>query len=180
MFLIIHLSYFITFCRFRCDFSTLPSVSPSHGSFSLFLSDLLSNLEGAPTSSALSRRACAHKLNQNPYLRARQIKNLINFDQHEQLFMFLLLYLFFIFYLFFLLSLQAVGILINGSIPDLIGSKVECEYKPGVSTAATVYGLAQIQTCPLLPPENYQPIPSGTGEPSICQTHSIFLFCFLA
>ncbi|MED6253976.1 hypothetical protein ATANTOWER_010640, partial [Ataeniobius toweri] len=61
----------------------------------------------------------------------------------------------------------AVGILINGSIPDLIGSKVECEYKPGVSTAATVYGPAQIQTCPLLPPENYQPIPPGTDHLSV-------------
>ncbi|XP_014888891.1 plexin-D1 isoform X1 [Poecilia latipinna] len=60
-------------------------------------------------------------------------------------------------------KIEAVGILINGSIPDLIGSKVECEYKPGVSTAATVYGL-QIQTCPLLPPENYQPIPPGTDH----------------
>uniref|UniRef100_A0A3Q2NTC2 Plexin D1 n=1 Tax=Fundulus heteroclitus TaxID=8078 RepID=A0A3Q2NTC2_FUNHE len=61
-------------------------------------------------------------------------------------------------------KIEAVGILINGSIPDLIGSKVECEYKPGVSTAATVYGLAQIQTCPLPPPENYQPIPPGTDH----------------
>uniref|UniRef100_A0A3B5M3W2 Plexin D1 n=1 Tax=Xiphophorus couchianus TaxID=32473 RepID=A0A3B5M3W2_9TELE len=61
-------------------------------------------------------------------------------------------------------EIEAVGILINGSIPDLIGSKVECEYKPGVSTAATVYGLAQIQTCPLLSPENYQPIPFGTDH----------------
>lgn len=60
-----------------------------------------------------------------------------------------------------------MGILINGSVPDLDGSRVECEYGPGVSTAATVhldYGPAQIQTCPLLPRENYQAIPSGTGE----------------
>ncbi|XP_015250226.1 PREDICTED: plexin-D1 isoform X1 [Cyprinodon variegatus] len=61
-------------------------------------------------------------------------------------------------------KIEAVGILINGSIPDLIGSKVECEYKPGVSTVATVYGLSQIQTCPLLPRENYQPIPPGTDH----------------
>ena len=43
---------------------------------------------------------------------------------------------------------------------------MECEYGPGVSTAATVhldYGPAQIQTCPLLSRENYQPILPGTG-----------------
>uniref|UniRef100_A0A3B4B358 Sema domain-containing protein n=1 Tax=Periophthalmus magnuspinnatus TaxID=409849 RepID=A0A3B4B358_9GOBI len=52
-------------------------------------------------------------------------------------------------------------------VPDLIGSRVECEYGPGVSTAATVhldYGTAQIQTCPLLPRENYQPILPGTDH----------------
>lgn len=62
---------------------------------------------------------------------------------------------------------QDVGILINGSVPDLAGSRVECEYRPGVSTAATVhldYGSAQIQTCPLLPHHSYQPILPGTGE----------------
>lgn len=60
-----------------------------------------------------------------------------------------------------------MGILINGSVPDLVGSRVECEYGPGVSTAATLhldYGPAQIQTCPLLPREHYQPILPGTGE----------------
>ncbi|CAJ1084926.1 plexin-D1 [Xyrichtys novacula] len=60
-----------------------------------------------------------------------------------------------------------VGILINGSVPDLVGSRVECEYAPGVSTAATVHldsGPAQIQTCPLLPRENYQPILPGTDH----------------
>lgn len=62
---------------------------------------------------------------------------------------------------------QDVGILINGSVPDLVGSRVECEYGPGVSTNATVhldYGPAQIQTCPLLPRESYQSIHPGTGE----------------
>ncbi|XP_037540640.1 plexin-D1 [Nematolebias whitei] len=61
-------------------------------------------------------------------------------------------------------DIKDVGILINGSVPDLIGSRVECEYWPGVSTAATLhldYGPAQIQTCPSLPRENYQPIPPG-------------------
>uniref|UniRef100_A0A8D0AD56 Plexin D1 n=1 Tax=Sander lucioperca TaxID=283035 RepID=A0A8D0AD56_SANLU len=60
-----------------------------------------------------------------------------------------------------------VGILINGSVPDLVGSRVECEYEPGFSTVATVhldYGPAQIQTCPLLPRENYQPILPGTDH----------------
>lgn len=64
-------------------------------------------------------------------------------------------------------DIKDVGILINGSVPDLIGSRVECEYGPGVSTAATVhldYGPAQIQTCPLLPRENYQPILPGTDH----------------
>uniref|UniRef100_A0A4W6D7T6 Plexin D1 n=1 Tax=Lates calcarifer TaxID=8187 RepID=A0A4W6D7T6_LATCA len=65
------------------------------------------------------------------------------------------------------ISISDVGILINGSVPDLVGSRVECEYGPGVSTAVTVhldYGPAQIQTCPLLPRENYQPIPPGTDH----------------
>ncbi|XP_034393758.1 plexin-D1 [Cyclopterus lumpus] len=64
-------------------------------------------------------------------------------------------------------DIKDVGILINGSVPDLVGSRVECEYAPGVSTAATVhldYGPAQIQTCPLLPRENYRPIPPGTDH----------------
>uniref|UniRef100_A0A1A7YEL5 Plexin D1 n=1 Tax=Iconisemion striatum TaxID=60296 RepID=A0A1A7YEL5_9TELE len=64
-------------------------------------------------------------------------------------------------------NIKDVGILINGSVPDLIGSRVECEYRPGVSTAATLhldYGPAQIQTCPLLPRENYRPIPPGTDH----------------
>lgn len=62
---------------------------------------------------------------------------------------------------------QDVGILINGSVPDLVGSRVECEYGPGVSTSATVHldsGPAQIQTCPLLPRENYQSILPSAGE----------------
>ncbi|XP_074537799.1 plexin-D1 [Halichoeres trimaculatus] len=64
-------------------------------------------------------------------------------------------------------DIKDVGILINGSVPDLVGSRVQCEYAPGVSTAATVhldYGPAQIQTCPLLPRENYQPILPGTDH----------------
>ncbi|KAM8755047.1 plexin-D1 [Acanthopagrus schlegelii] len=64
-------------------------------------------------------------------------------------------------------DIKDVGILINGSVPDLVGSLVECEYGPGVSTAATVhldYGPAQIQTCPLLSRENYQPILPGTDH----------------
>ncbi|XP_072222407.1 plexin-D1 [Leuresthes tenuis] len=62
---------------------------------------------------------------------------------------------------------KVVGILINGSVPDLTGSRVECEYSPGLSTAATVhldYGPAQIQTCPLLSPEHYRPILPGTDH----------------
>lgn len=44
---------------------------------------------------------------------------------------------------------------------------MECEFGPGVSTNATVHldsGPAQIQTCPLLSRENYQPILPGTGK----------------
>uniref|UniRef100_A0A8C7H404 Plexin D1 n=1 Tax=Oncorhynchus kisutch TaxID=8019 RepID=A0A8C7H404_ONCKI len=62
------------------------------------------------------------------------------------------------------ISLSDVGILINGSVPDLVGSRVECDYGLGVATVATVhldYGPAQIQTCPLLPRERYPHIPSG-------------------
>lgn len=72
---------------------------------------------------------------------------------------------------------QDVGILINGSVPDLAGSRVECEYGPGVSTSATVhlgYSFAQIQTCPLLPRENYQSILPGAGETEpiwLCTSH---------
>ncbi|XP_063320866.1 plexin-D1 [Pelmatolapia mariae] len=61
-------------------------------------------------------------------------------------------------------DIKDVGILINGSVPDLIGSRVECEYEPGVSTVATVHldsGPSQIQTCPLLPRKMYQPILPG-------------------
>uniref|UniRef100_A0A8C8HPD2 Sema domain-containing protein n=1 Tax=Oncorhynchus tshawytscha TaxID=74940 RepID=A0A8C8HPD2_ONCTS len=62
---------------------------------------------------------------------------------------------------------QDVGILINGSVPDLVGSRVECDYGLGVATVATVhldYGPAQIQTCPLLPRERYPHIPPGRGK----------------
>ncbi|XP_067096342.1 plexin-D1 [Osmerus mordax] len=61
-------------------------------------------------------------------------------------------------------DIKDVGILINGSVPDLIGSRVECDYGLGISTAATVhldYGPAQIQTCPLLPRDRYPHIPPG-------------------
>uniref|UniRef100_A0A673XKN7 Plexin D1 n=1 Tax=Salmo trutta TaxID=8032 RepID=A0A673XKN7_SALTR len=62
------------------------------------------------------------------------------------------------------LSADDVGILINGSVPDLVGSRVECDYGLGIATVATVhldYGPAQIQTCPLLPRERYPHIPPG-------------------
>ncbi|XP_038867023.1 plexin-D1-like [Salvelinus namaycush] len=61
-------------------------------------------------------------------------------------------------------DIKDVGILINGSVPDLVGSRVECDYGLGVATVATVhldYGSAQIQTCPLLPRERYPHIPPG-------------------
>ncbi|KAM6925355.1 plexin-D1 [Xenentodon cancila] len=67
-------------------------------------------------------------------------------------------------------DIKNVGILINGTVPNLNGSRVECEYWPGVSTTATLHldqGPSQIQTCPLLPQENYQPILPGTDHLSV-------------
>lgn len=77
---------------------------------------------------------------------------------------------------------QDVGILINGSVPDLIGSRVECEYEPGVSTVATVHldsGPSQIQTCPLLARNRYQPILPGKGETANRQPFGFFFFAKL-
>uniref|UniRef100_A0A671RXP2 Plexin-D1-like n=1 Tax=Sinocyclocheilus anshuiensis TaxID=1608454 RepID=A0A671RXP2_9TELE len=59
-------------------------------------------------------------------------------------------------------SSQDVGILINGSVPDLQGLQVECDYGVGITTNATVhldYSTTQIQTCPLLPLHMYPTIP---------------------
>uniref|UniRef100_A0A671QV23 Plexin-D1-like n=1 Tax=Sinocyclocheilus anshuiensis TaxID=1608454 RepID=A0A671QV23_9TELE len=60
--------------------------------------------------------------------------------------------------------MRDVGILINGSVPDLQGLQLECDYGVGITTNATVhldYGTTQIQTCPLLPPHMYPTIPFG-------------------
>ncbi|XP_051758342.1 plexin-D1 [Ctenopharyngodon idella] len=60
--------------------------------------------------------------------------------------------------------MRNVGILINGSVPDLQGLRVECDFGVGIATNATVhldYGTTQIQTCPLPPPHMYPTIPSG-------------------
>uniref|UniRef100_A0A9J8AAZ2 Plexin D1 n=1 Tax=Cyprinus carpio carpio TaxID=630221 RepID=A0A9J8AAZ2_CYPCA len=61
--------------------------------------------------------------------------------------------------------MRDVGILINGSMPDLQGLQVECDYGVGI-TNATVhldYGTTQIQTCPLPSPHMYPTIPFGKG-----------------
>ncbi|XP_051509231.1 plexin-D1 [Myxocyprinus asiaticus] len=61
-------------------------------------------------------------------------------------------------------NITDVGILINGSVPDLQGLSVQCDYGVGITTNATVhldYGMTQIQTCPLPPPHMYPTIPSG-------------------
>ncbi|XP_030640906.1 plexin-D1 [Chanos chanos] len=61
-------------------------------------------------------------------------------------------------------DIKDVGILINGSVPDLNGFKVECDYGVGEVTTATVHldsGPAQIQTCPLLHQKRYPSIPQG-------------------
>ncbi|XP_026106054.1 plexin-D1 [Carassius auratus] len=63
-----------------------------------------------------------------------------------------------------------VGILINGSVPDLQGLQVECDYGMGITTNATVhldYGTTQIQTCPLPPPHMYPRIPFDTDHVTI-------------
>uniref|UniRef100_A0AAY4D4M8 Sema domain-containing protein n=1 Tax=Denticeps clupeoides TaxID=299321 RepID=A0AAY4D4M8_9TELE len=61
-------------------------------------------------------------------------------------------------------DVKDMGILIDGSVPDLRGALVECDYGTGRSTRATVHlesGPAQIQTCPLLPRDQYPSIPQG-------------------
>uniref|UniRef100_A0A9J8AGR5 Plexin D1 n=1 Tax=Cyprinus carpio carpio TaxID=630221 RepID=A0A9J8AGR5_CYPCA len=66
--------------------------------------------------------------------------------------------------------MRDVGILINGSVPDLQGLQVECDFGVGITTNATVhldYGTTQIQTCPLPPPHMYPTIPFGTDHVTI-------------
>ncbi|KAI4889334.1 hypothetical protein NFI96_023916, partial [Prochilodus magdalenae] len=57
-----------------------------------------------------------------------------------------------------------VGILVNGSVPDLDGLGLECDYGVGMATVATVHldkGTAKIQTCPLPPANKFPKIPLG-------------------
>uniref|UniRef100_A0A671RYK3 Plexin-D1-like n=1 Tax=Sinocyclocheilus anshuiensis TaxID=1608454 RepID=A0A671RYK3_9TELE len=66
--------------------------------------------------------------------------------------------------------MRDVGILINGSVPDLQGLQVECDYGVGITTNATVhldYSTTQIQTCPLLPLHMYPTIPFGTDHVTV-------------
>ncbi|MBN3302109.1 PLXD1 protein, partial [Amia calva] len=60
---------------------------------------------------------------------------------------------------------ENVGILINGSVPDLSNTTVECDYGHGLTTRATVHaidsGPSQIQTCPLLSKQACPPFPPG-------------------
>ncbi|XP_016354944.1 plexin-D1-like [Sinocyclocheilus anshuiensis] len=66
--------------------------------------------------------------------------------------------------------MRDVGILINGSVPDLQGLQLECDYGVGITTNATVhldYGTTQIQTCPLLPPHMYPTIPFGKDHVTV-------------
>uniref|UniRef100_A0A673IZE3 Sema domain-containing protein n=1 Tax=Sinocyclocheilus rhinocerous TaxID=307959 RepID=A0A673IZE3_9TELE len=68
------------------------------------------------------------------------------------------------------ISRSDVGILINGSVPDLQGLQVECDYGVGITTNATVhldYSTTQIQTCPLLPLHMYPTIPFGTDHVTV-------------
>ncbi|XDV48245.1 hypothetical protein PO909_017694 [Leuciscus waleckii] len=60
--------------------------------------------------------------------------------------------------------MRDVGILMDGSVPDLQGLRVECGFGVGISTNATVhldFGTTKIQTCPLPPPHIYPTIPLG-------------------
>ncbi|XP_017323336.1 plexin-D1 [Ictalurus punctatus] len=63
-----------------------------------------------------------------------------------------------------------VGILVNGSMPDLDGLGLECDYGVGMATVATVHldgGPAKIQTCPLPPSSNFPKIPLGHDHISV-------------
>uniref|UniRef100_A0A671QUW7 Plexin-D1-like n=1 Tax=Sinocyclocheilus anshuiensis TaxID=1608454 RepID=A0A671QUW7_9TELE len=73
------------------------------------------------------------------------------------------------------ISRSDVGILINGSVPDLQGLQLECDYGVGITTNATVhldYGTTQIQTCPLLPPHMYPTIPFGKARLILLEVYS--------
>uniref|UniRef100_A0AAR2J7U4 Sema domain-containing protein n=1 Tax=Pygocentrus nattereri TaxID=42514 RepID=A0AAR2J7U4_PYGNA len=62
------------------------------------------------------------------------------------------------------LSRTNVGILVDGSVPDLDGLDLECDYGVGIATVATVHlddGTAKIQTCPLPPASKRPEIPFG-------------------
>ncbi|KAJ7984392.1 hypothetical protein DPEC_G00362070 [Dallia pectoralis] len=51
-------------------------------------------------------------------------------------------------------DIKNVGILINGSVPDLAGSSVKCDYGLGIATAATVhldYGRPRFRHAPCCP-----------------------------
>ncbi|XP_029105637.1 plexin-D1 isoform X1 [Scleropages formosus] len=67
-------------------------------------------------------------------------------------------------------DVENLGILINGSVPDLQGFAVECDYGPSGATAATVHsnGISvQIQTCSLLPRVNFPRIPVGKDHVTV-------------
>uniref|UniRef100_W5LCV1 Plexin D1 n=1 Tax=Astyanax mexicanus TaxID=7994 RepID=W5LCV1_ASTMX len=61
-------------------------------------------------------------------------------------------------------NITNVGILVDGSVPDLNGLGLECDYGVGMATVATVHldeGSAKIQTCPLPPASRFPEIPLG-------------------
>ncbi|KAI5101511.1 plexin-D1 precursor, partial [Silurus meridionalis] len=63
-----------------------------------------------------------------------------------------------------------VGILVDGSVPDLDGLSLECDYGVGMVTIATVHlddGPAKIQTCPLPSSNNFSKIPLGSDHISV-------------
>ncbi|KAL4645938.1 plexin-D1 [Arapaima gigas] len=67
-------------------------------------------------------------------------------------------------------DIENLGILINGSIPDLQGFTVECDYGPGGATTAVVHSKntpVQIQTCSLLHRNKFPRIPLGKDHVTI-------------
>ncbi|XP_066499462.1 plexin-D1 [Hoplias malabaricus] len=59
-------------------------------------------------------------------------------------------------------DIKNLGILVDGSVPDLDGFGLECDYGVGMATVATVHldnSTAKIQTCPLPPSSKFPEIP---------------------
>ncbi|KAG2470567.1 PLXD1 protein, partial [Polypterus senegalus] len=60
-----------------------------------------------------------------------------------------------------------IGILIDGSIPDLKDTSVCCDFGNKASTPVVKYNMTKIYTCPLLPKEKYPAFPPGQDHITI-------------